>query len=60
MGTIKVNVSHLEKAEMVVSIFEALESVKKYRPIYLALLKNCKTKQEAIDALKYIIDTGIL
>lgn len=44
------------KAEVLADIYEALEKMKHWKPVYESLLKVCKTKEEAIEALQALID----
>lgn len=37
-------------------IFEALENMNKWAPVYKSLLKVCKTREDAIEALKYLME----
>lgn len=41
--------------EQLADIYEALDNMKKWRPIYLALLRTCETKIEAMQALLYLV-----
>jgi hypothetical protein len=45
--------------EMMADIVEALENMKKWAPVYKSLLKVCKTKQEAKDALKFLMSIEV-
>ncbi len=36
-------------------VYEALEKMRIWKSVYESLLKNCETKQEAIQALKYLM-----
>lgn len=46
--------------EALADVFEAVEDLDKYRPIYLALLKVCRNKEEAAETLRYIKAMGLL
>lgn len=35
------------------TVIEALDDMKQWKPLYEKLLKICRTKEEAIEALKY-------
>lgn len=37
-------------------ICEALEQVKKWKPVYLSLLCICKNKEDALKALRFLIE----
>lgn len=41
--------------ERLADVYEALEKMNKWRPVYQALLRTCKTKIEAMQALLYLI-----
>lgn len=41
--------------ETIFNVYEALENMKEWKPIYEALLRTCATKEQAIEALRYLI-----
>jgi len=40
--------------DQIATIFEALEKMKRWSPVYKAVLKATGDKQQALDAIKYI------
>lgn len=49
----------MKKEEIVFIAEETLEKLEFWKPIYKTLLKTCKSKKEALDALKYLISMDI-
>lgn len=43
-------------AEVIADVYEALENMRFWKPVYESLLKVCKTKEEAIEALQFLIN----
>jgi hypothetical protein len=39
----------------VADVYEALEKLRKWKPIYLALLKTCPNKEQAVEAFKFLL-----
>lgn len=45
----------LRHNEIIWDVYEALDDLKFWRPIYKALLRRCGTKAEALEALRFLI-----
>jgi hypothetical protein len=45
----------VDRNELLADVAEALDLVKEWKPVYVALLKSCRNKEEALDALKFLI-----
>ena len=46
----------MDRNEMIADVFEALELIKKWGPVYVALLKTTGNKKDALEALKYLMN----
>lgn len=47
--------SQIIEFQIKADVFEAIEKMNEWRPIYVTLLKVCGSKQEAIAALKFLM-----
>lgn len=45
----------MKNSELVADIYEALEALRRWKPVYLAALRHTKDKQQALDAIKYLL-----
>ena len=45
----------MNELELKADIAEALENMNKWRPVYTALLRVCENKDQAIEALEYLV-----
>lgn len=43
------------KNELKADIYEALERLKLYTPVYLSVLKKTGSKEQALEAIKYLM-----